>query len=257
MPLKAKIAQAEAELAAQSEKKITSENIFLKSMVSADLSNVLALHHHIGIAAETIENYIKNMSTRIRSGQAFSEETVLKLLHDISIQTKKIQTTTKWATKANFTLEAAKINGNICAYIEEYLLNICSGIIKTKNNKENIVFIWNNPNNIEFLLKYRPLELSIVIDNLISNARKANATEIKMEVLSCSPKELLILFSDNGDGISNTSKRKIFDLAYTTTDGSGLGLHQTKDIMRSMNGDIELVHPAQAAGATFQLRFRS
>lgn len=252
----ARAAQLKADKAAKIVEKATTENLFLKSMVSKDIDNVVSLHHHIGIAAETIENYIKNMTKRIKSGQAFSEDTVLDLLDKISLQAKKIATTTKFATKANFNLEGAKVSGDLCEYIEEYLLNICSGVIKTKNSKKNVTFIWENPDKVKFEMKYRPLEISIVLDNLISNSRKALADQIEVSVLKSSDKEILLLFSDNGKGISTGADTKIFDLAYTTTDGSGLGLHQTKSILENMKGEVDLLPQYKAKGATFQLTFK-
>lgn len=252
----AKKAQEEAEKLAKVTEQKTTENIFLKTMISKDVSNIVSLHHHVGIAAETIEIYISQMTKRIKSGKPFSEDTVLELLKKISLQTRKISTTTKFATKANFNLDAAKVNQDICAYIGEYLLNVCSGVIKTKDGNKNIKFQWDNPKDIVFEIKFRLLELSIVFDNLISNSRKAGASEIVVTVEQESGGELLIKYRDDGQGITKESQRRIFDLAFTTTNGSGLGLYQTKEILSQIKGSIELVSSSKGKGTVFEMRVK-
>lgn len=253
---KARKAQEQAEKAAANAENKTTENIFLKSLVNSDVTNVVSLHHHIGIAAETIENYIKNMTKRIGRGDPYTEATVLEVLEKISLQAKKIATTTRFATKANFKLDAEKKEEDLVGYIGEYLLNICSGVIKVQNSGKSMNFIWANADEIEFVTKFRPLEVSIVLDNLISNSRKAGASEIWIGVSSQDNKTLLVTFSDNGHGITEEAATKIFDLAYTTTNGSGLGLYQTKEILTNMKGGIELVASSKADGTTFQVTFR-
>jgi len=253
---KARKAQKEADQAAEKAESKTSENLFLKSLVNTDVANVVSLHHHIGIAAVTIENYIKTMTKRIGRGDPFSEDTVLETLEKISLQAKKIATTTRFATKANFNLEAAKKEANLVEYVEEYLLNICSGVIKIQNTDRNMNFIWDNAEEIEFHLKFRPLEVAIVLDNLISNARKAGSSEVRVSVSCENDKELLVIFGDNGRGVSKGAAEKMFDLAYTTTDGSGLGLYQTKEVLNKMRGGIELVSSSKTDGTTFELTFR-
>ena len=64
----AKAAAAETLLHAEKVDIVTKQSMFLKSMVSSDLQNVVALHHHIGIAAGTIENYVRGITNKIRSG---------------------------------------------------------------------------------------------------------------------------------------------------------------------------------------------
>ena len=222
---KARKAQADADKAVQAEEKKTSENLFLRSMISQDVTNVVSLHHHIGISAQTIENYIKNMTAQIKSGQPFSEDTVIDVLEKISLQAKKILTTTKFATKANFNLEGAKVEADLCGYIEEYLLNICHGIIKTRQ-KKNMTFVWENPDEITFVKKFRPLEVAIILDNLISNSAKAGADTIVLCAEAADKKSLFLVFSDNGKKpISKKDYERVFEVGYTTTEGSGLGLH--------------------------------
>jgi two-component system, NtrC family, nitrogen regulation sensor histidine kinase NtrY len=76
--------------------------------------------------------------------------------------------------------------------------------------------------------------------NLIRNAMQANASLISIE-LSAVENRYTILFIDNGNGISDLDKGKIFDEHFTTKkQGMGLGLSLAKRFMTSINGEINL-----------------
>ena len=141
---RAREAEEEVKKATAIVEKKTTENLFLKSIVSQDVENIVNLHHHIGIAAGTIENYVKNITRRIKTKKSITPETLLSDFEKISYQARKIQSTTRFATKANFSLEAAKIEGDICEFIKEYVENVCTGLFKTNNNRVDMVFTWSN-----------------------------------------------------------------------------------------------------------------
>ena len=253
---RARQAEKEAKRARAVAEKKTTQNLFLKSIVSQDLENIVSLHHHVGIAAGAIENYVKNITRRIKTGKSVTLDTLLSYFEKISYQAKKIQSTTRFATKANFSLEAAKIKDDICEFIKEYVENICTGLIKTNNNRDDMVFTWSNKKNIKHTMEFRPMEVAIILDNLISNSRKAQANEVKISVESADADYLNILIQDDGKGIKKEAIKNIFDLAYTTTSGSGLGLYQVKTIMEEIKGSVSYVDGIKG-GAGFELKFRS
>ncbi|MGI9558466.1 MAG: ATP-binding protein [Thermodesulfobacteriota bacterium] len=231
-----------------------SENLFLRSTVSQDISNVVSLHHHIGISADTIENHIRNFTRKIQSSKTVKKSLVLEMLEKISHQSRKISSTTRFATKANFNLQSTKMRNDICNYISEYLVNVCSGMFKVVDKKVDIRFVWLNKNNIQFITDFRPLEISIILDNLISNSRKAHSKEIKIEVLESDKDILRLLYSDDGNGIQPSKSSKIFDFGFTTTDGAGLGMNQIQYILSQIGGSISLV-PSKK-GTSFQLEIK-
>jgi len=251
----AELAKQNVEAAKQTAEKSATENLFLRTMVGKDIAEVVSFHHHIGIAAETIENYVKDFSKRIRKGQSYNEATILDALESISKQSRKILATTRFATKANFTLEGSNVTTDLCGYLEEYMLNICDGVIKTFD-KKNMIFVWENPGETVFEATFRPLEVAIVLDNLISNSRKARARTITARVVSIEDNILIVRFSDDGRGLTDATDDRLFDLGFTSTDGSGLGLSQTKEIMERSGGSIGVDRDFNAKGAAFLLGFK-
>ena len=119
-------------------------------------------------------------------------------------------------------------------FFEEYLLAICS--IYT-GDALKITF---KTDIDSFERIFLPIELSMVIDNLVHNARKAGATTVNFSIKKVGPKQIEISVTDDGNGINSYEKNRIFEKGFSTTDGSGLGLYHVKFIIEQMGGSISL-----------------
>lgn len=97
-----------------------------------------------------------------------------------------------------------------------------------------------------------------IITNLVTNSIQAieNVVDPKIEVkISDKENEIEISVSDNGKGISEMNKEKIFEPKFTTkTSGMGLGLAMLKNIMETYNGSISF-ESEENVGTTFYVRF--
>jgi signal transduction histidine kinase len=64
---------------------------------------------------------------------------------------------------------------------------------------------------------------------------------IRIEIASEHQKAVVITFQDNGEGIQEKHKEKIWDPFFTTKDkGTGLGLGIVKNIIELHNGSIRI-----------------
>jgi len=102
-------------------------------------------------------------------------------------------------------------------------------------------------------------ELNEVLTNLIFNAVDAitDTADGAIEISTYSDNDSVVLkFSDNGKGMSETTKQWCFDPFYSTKgpDGSGLGLATIQGIIQRHNGDIE-VESKEGEGTTFRMTF--
>ena len=179
-------------------------------------------------------------------------ELVQVTLERISYQAKMISSTVKFATKANFNLDSAEIKIDIISFIKEYAINVCAGIIKATDDID-IEFKQQEPG--EFILAFKPIEISIIIDNMLSNSRKAGAKKFSIVVTNLEKDSVEFAFRDNGKGIPKKNANKVFDMGFTTTDGSGLGLYHVYKTVEEMGGEIKL-NAHYDKGAEFMLRFK-
>ena len=103
-------------------------------------------------------------------------------------------------------------------------------------------------------------KLTIILDNLISNAVKFTPSDGQIKVSTAQDKKwLMIEVHDSGPGLAKNDQDKLFDPFYrgsainkSLINGSGLGLTIAKDLVETHGGSIALTPSAQ--GAHFVVR---
>lgn len=208
---------------------------FLESFVNVDSATILNLHHQVTIYAVDIAQQIENFLTETAGETLIPRDTVLKALEQMAFLNRKVMSVTKFAAKANFKLDSEKIETDLAAFIYDYIEQIArtTGSARLQISAEN-----SHPG---MKLRFNPIDASIIVDNLISNARKAKASRIKFILTQEDKSNLTIHVSDNGRGLaSGTNHSRIFEMGYTTTQGSGLGLYHVRQALGEMGGSIEL-----------------
>ncbi len=241
------------ELAQQATAKLKSqitENLFLKSINTSDYQEMISLLHHVGIYAGTIENNLKHISLRVQNKIPLSNAELYDIIKQIGLDVKKISNIVVFATKAKFNLETETTTIDLINYIKEYVENIIPTII---DDKMKIQFI--DITQSHFTTNIKPIEISIIIDNLISNARKAKSTNLSIRTSLNKNSDLIVEFEDDGIGIRLEHIDDIFNIGYTTTDGSGVGLYHVKDILNKMGSKIS-VNNNTTTGITFSIIFK-
>ncbi len=129
------------------------------------------------------------------------------------------------------------------------ILNDTVNMFMHENTKLNI-----NTQLLNAIVDADLSQLRRMFINLIRNSMQADATTIDIKVYLENGKYKL-LFTDNGKGISESEKEKIFDEHFTTKkQGMGLGLSLAKRLMTSIEGDIKLKSSSQES-TTFELIF--
>ncbi len=98
-----------------------------------------------------------------------------------------------------------------------------------------------SPQNYKLVCNFDVSRISLIIDNILSNSKKAKATEIEITILN-NGKDVKLLFKDNGVGLSKSisDPDSIFERGFSSTFGFGLGLYHTKVILEGMRGTIKV-----------------
>ena len=203
--------------------------LFLQSIQPIEKSELIKLQHHIGLYAETIEDTILDFKMTLDESDNISKEEIISYLTDISLEAQKILAINKYATKANFLSKSQSINADIIQFISEYIQNIYN----LNTSRDLSVSISNN--SLSYICKFEPLIVTIIIDNLLNNSKKANAKNVN--IVFRHDDNLIIEYFDNGIGLDKSiiNPSDIFEIGITTTSGSGLGLHHIKESLQRMN----------------------
>ena len=122
------------------------------------------------------------------------------------------------------------------------------------------IFIWDYiyfyPRETEIISKFDRTQLIRVITNLVKNSiqaiEKQSPEDPRIEVRIFSEDQFnVITVSDNGSGISEENKDKVFEPKFTTkSSGMGLGLAMVKNIVETYGGHISL-QSVEGKGTTF------
>ncbi|WP_295209513.1 ATP-binding protein [uncultured Brevundimonas sp.] len=244
----AREAQARATTAEQLFQDEKKRSQLLTSLQGRDSETLTLLHHQVIIYATAVQDIVANNLRSISKSEPIEPEKIAADLETISFQNSRILAVTRFATQANFKLKADEIIADLVQFMDEYTENITSMY-------EGDAFAKFAANGHKLDVAFKPIDISIVIDNLISNARKAKATRITFDVNRVTQGEgLQMVVEDNGRGIdrAKVDQDRIFEKGYSgTAAGSGLGLYHVAQVLSDLGGSIG-VDPAYVKGG---LRF--
>lgn len=255
----AKAAEAEEKRKEEEKKRKTAEkerdariqqNIYLNS--SRDTSKeVEDLMHTVLISSTDLDSLITVQESMLEDNEIDVEE-LSSLTKDMRFNVERIRLLSSLITKANVSLLRESQDIDLYTYAKEFL-QFFSRTITVSCSKEE---------GVDYVKKIPVLEFSIVLQNVISNSRKAKAKEVGL-FFKREGRSVIIDVSDSGNGVDleKFTAESIFWEGVTDRDGgAGIGLSTIRDKMRTgeMNGDILFVgnNHNGMSGATFRLIFR-
>ncbi|WP_271893343.1 sensor histidine kinase [Candidatus Phyllobacterium onerii] len=214
-------------------------NSFLIAAASLDKDTILNLHHQIGMHAAAIQHSIKLMSEKLRRADQVPKEEIASFLDKVSFRNSQILTAARFASRGGYKEQAISRTDDLAQFIHDYTDAIGNAWAPTGTTAS---VEWQGKG---FERKFKPIEVGIIIDNLVSNAGKAGASKLLL-ALSIEKREgkqqLVIDAADDGAGWAKNLKplNSIFEMGVTTgKTGSGLGLYHVKQVVGTMGGTIE------------------
>ncbi|WP_339622784.1 ATP-binding protein [uncultured Winogradskyella sp.] len=132
-------------------------------------------------------------------------------------------------------------------------------IVKLALDIFNEHYITFNPESETIIAKFDRTQLIRVVTNLVKNSIQAIALDTrdpKIHVRVFAQQDsVMITVEDNGFGIADDTKSKIFEPKFTTkSSGMGLGLAMVKNIVETYNGSITFTSQL-GKGTTFTVAF--
>lgn len=214
-------------------------NRFLVAAQSLDSDTVLNLHHQIMVQASDVQVGVKRMMRRLRAGETVENAEWVDFLGTVSFRNSQILTTARFATKGGYREQAVEAGKDLTSYITDYI-EIVSALWAPRG-----IRVECEPDGGALHRVFRPIDVGIVIDNLVSNAAKADARRILFLLQSQrSPSVALrITVADDGDGWPEDLRpvKRVFEKGTTTTNGSGLGLFHVDQVVRAMCGAVKAI----------------
>ena len=198
----------------------------------------------------SIDLYVGNASTYVNELLTSNLDRVTKdKLYSIKSNIDKAIKVSQIIIKSNFDYKHTKQRINLPIYISEYIedLNI---------SRPNLTFLVNGIFDKYYLIN--PIEIDIILDNLVSNSIKAKANKINIDFEKINDK-IQINYFDNGEGMSEKlirNAQSIFELGVRDSSerGSGIGMFDVQKRVHNLKGNIKFLgNNLKLKGAAFQI----
>jgi len=208
---------------------------FFQSLITRDYDQAINFLHAVGVLAHSIDNNLENFTRKVKNQKSVSSEELFPFIQKLNFTLEKILSYTGFATKANYRIEGQYIEVDLIEFVIQYVADLEDTLLD-RGIKLHVI----NKTNKAFVKKFQPINFKIIFDNLFSNARKVKPKNIYL-LFEKDDDNLIIKFKDDGHGLSHEIKNSqdIFEMGYTTTNGSGLGLYNVKTILKEENGTIK------------------
>ena len=212
--------------------------LFLQSIQTLDKEQLLNLQHHIGLYSHDIEGALISFKREYSKNKNITEKQIFDFIDRLTLANKKVLTINKLATKSNFLTDSEIINEDIISFINEYIHTI----YLVEDDRKIAINV--NTNGNVFKTNFSPFELTIVLDNLLNNAKKINKPQKVIVDINIVKEDdsLKIEFSNTGKELDSVidDSSQIFEQGFTTTNGSGLGLYHVKQILEKFGFNIKV-----------------
>jgi signal transduction histidine kinase len=227
------------------------KNTYLLSSQRVLSPDAQGLIHNVKLTSKKIKQNSERLYKDLQNDN-LNKRTALKKLSTIIYNADKSLKISNLITRANFKTNSNYQDIELISFLNQYF-----DLYKIMYD-DQITFKIEYNDQITFEKRLSILDLSLVIDDLVSNSVKAKATEILIEC-SIEGDDLVLLFSDNGNGVPDKflrNEKMMFDLGSTTTEGSGIGLNFVLKTLEKMNANIKFSgNNVKLSGATFQINF--
>jgi signal transduction histidine kinase len=223
------------------------KNVFLLASGVDPERQRMHLEHWIGLAAQEMGSHVAKLVSGVKS-DSIEKERLLKGLTAIQNWIDQLSSAARVATRADFNMLYPTRRMDLSRYIVEYLT---SDIVDKSDRLKCEVLSDGKP----FELLIRPIEITILLDNLISNAEKARARQMRFAV-SVGGNTLVLYIANDGEKMAKHLIDNMFELGVSGRGGSGIGLYTCREIVKGMGGEISYSgDDSVLGGASFTVRF--
>lgn len=236
----------------QKAKQKEDENLFLRSAAPKDADHLRNLMHKINDDVSFVKQVTNNYWSARKDNETFTNDDFDVIIDKIHKRINTIGKIADFATYRNYRMATEQKEVKILEFISNYI-NL---LIEEELHSDKIILVNELLLKKDLKLNIKPINISILIDNIISNSKKAEAPELKI-LSKFQANNLVVEFLDNGKGLSSEyTSSQIFEKGFTTTNGSGLGLFHSKTIIEEefTNGEIGAIFGDNMKGFKLEVK---
>lgn len=212
------------------------------SLSSQDIDLVTNLHHQTNVVANNIQSLITQFIRHNRNNDFLEYKPVEELLGKISFEDSKIIAFSKFGIKKIFDDFSTKSEYDIIEYLKNYIEKISSQF-----TSQTQLLISFKSSISHFSTHFAPIDISIIVDNMVSNARKAHATALDISIGKRDNCVEIKFISNKPFDKTIVNLDDIFEKGFSTTRSTGVGLYHIKNISDENGWEIIAERDGDAA----------
>jgi signal transduction histidine kinase len=244
-------ARTERKTRALTEKQLETErrkNLFLLATARDPEDQRQSLEHWIKLSAQKMGGKISSLIHEIKEDK-IDKNRLLEALSKLQLWVDQTVKVSRIVTKADFNLKVEQIRKDLSRFIFEYLN---SDEVPKARLKFDLSY-----DDRPFVVRFRPLEITILLDNLVDNAIKAHARHVHIGIRTTG-NELLVSIANDGEAVPKNLTNSLFELGISGRGGSGIGLYTCREIVKGMGGKICFKgNDKELGGAIFEIALYS
>lgn len=208
------------------------QNYFLEKAIDKN-ANYLLNGMHLNLTySEGAKGSLIDLADFLRKKKVYDVE-IQQFIAEIMVNVQKINKISEYAIKGNFDLKSTETRNDLRDFISQYIL---------MSKYKGLDIQLNADSNERYMCVFDVSSIGVIMDNIVSNAKKATATKLNIQFIN-EQDDLVVIFSDNGKGMDPSIKdsETLFDLGITTTrdqGGNGIGLNHVRMLIEDMNGQV-------------------
>lgn len=229
------------------------KRIFAEFESTADQTRIIQLHHQVGLVAGALLKRMDRVVRRYRQDETrYSKAQLFDVIEASIFEIEKVQNVAKLASKADFDISTNRVREDLLQFVDEYLDNF-----KDIGLGWSLRTAFENPAECQLVRSFRPIEVTMLVDNLIDNAGKSGAKKVIVKAFR-EAKTIVLEFVDNGAGLTDRfPPEDLFEKGITDTSGSGIGLSHARKIVEELKGKIEIFASESGTGTTVRMEFKA
>lgn len=214
------------------------KRLFAESHLKSDSIRVAEFVHHIKILGDRAQSELKNILKR----ESSLPEEVRSSLESVLFDLGRIAKSSKVIARSGFGMMEDSLRHDIFSYVNQYIDDL-----NEFSSTQGINLSFENENEAELLLNFSPIEVTMLIDNILDNASVAKAKKLKV-VVEQDENSFFLKFQNDGMKLTKEfDPKNLFEAGVSTTkNGSGIGLNQVRRIVVGeresvgLDGDVSI-----------------
>jgi len=213
---------------------LNNQNKLLKNLTANETIVQAEITHHISKMVSALKFNCEEISEYVRNNYS-EDKNFTTYLSNIIYVANRMKVFKDVILKGNFSAKN-KISINLYDYITFYIEN-SSAINSYKTIRKYIFCDEKLIGNLIFKLDV--YDISIMLENFVTNVAEFNGSIIEFKFIMKEDKKILEVFSDTPH-ILEQNIEKVFDLGFSTKNGTGVGLYQIKNIVETYFKSIKV-----------------